>query len=336
MNRLLVAALAAFALSAALLSGCAGSGQSPASAGTAGAQSGNANDKIEVVCATFPAYDWVKQVVGDNADRFDITYLMGSGVDLHSYQPSVDDIATISNADLFVYVGGESDRWAGDAVGTVANPDLRTVSMLEAVGNSAVEEELVEGMQPEKGSGAGEEPEYDEHVWLSLRNAETIVDAIAEQLAQVDPDHASDYTANASAYKEQLSKLDGRYAETVKSADKDTVVFADRFPFRYLAKDYGINYFAAFSGCSAETEANFETIAFLANKLDELELNSVLVIETSDQSLARTVIETSKAKNQDILVLDSLQSATQDEVDAGKTYLGTMEDNLAILKTALA
>lgn len=322
-----------------LLAGCAGASQNGSNANNT-----SSNDTVEVVCATFPAYDWVCQVVGDRADRYNIEYLMDNGTDLHSYQPSVEDIAKISKADLFIYVGGESDGWAADAVQTADNPDLHAMSMLETVGDAAVEEEVVEGMESdehEHGDEAdndeerGEEAEYDEHVWLSLRNAQTLVDAIAAQLSEIDPQGAKSYAENATAYDAKLADLDRRYAKAVADGAHKEVVFADRFPFRYLTEDYGISYYAAFVGCSAETEASFETVAFLAKKVDELGLGSVLVIEGSSQDIARTVVQNTREKNQKILVMDSLQSTTRADVEAGKTYLSAMEQNLSTLADAL-
>ena len=333
MKNMLRAVVVAAVLCVGLLAGCANTNQ----AASADAQ----EHKIKVVCATFPAYDWVTQVAGDRIDDFEITYLMDSGVDLHSYQPSVQDIAKISDADLFVYVGGESDGWAEDAVKAASNSSLRTVNMMEVLGDSAVEEEVVEGMQAEEeeaeASAEGEEePEYDEHVWLSLKNAQELVDAIAVQLADADSSHASEYSANAAAYKAKLAELDGAYESAVNAAAKKTVVFADRFPFRYLVDDYNLGYYAAFVGCSAETEASFETIAFLAQKVDELGLSNVLVIENSDEAIAKTVIANTQGKNQGILVMDSLQSVTAGDIASGKTYLGAMEGNLASLTAALS
>ena len=348
MKKPLTAALAACVLFIGVLAGCAGNTAVPQSGSVSSSPgSSDGETKVKVVCATFPAYDWVRQVVGDKTGRFDITYLMGGGTDLHSFQPSVDDVAKISGADLFVYVGGESDAWAADAVKAAANPSLRTVNMLEAVGAAAVEEEVVEGMQPEaehageaahEGEGSheeGEGPAYDEHVWLSLRNAQLLVSAIADGISALDPENAALYSANAKAYQADLAALDGRYQDAVKHAAKDTVIFADRFPFRYLVDDYSLKYFAAFVGCSAETEASFETVAFLAKKVDELGLPAVLVIEKSDEAIARTVREATNAKGQQILVMDSLQSATRAEADGGKTYLGVMEENLGTLSAAL-
>ena len=361
MKNKLITAAAAVLLCGGLLVGW-GSGEQKSAEPAADA----ASEKIEVVCTTFPAYDWVMQVVGDQAANYEITYLMDSGVDLHSYQPSVEDVAKITDADLFVYVGGESDEWASDIIASSGGPDLHTVSMLEAVGDAAVEEEIVEGMhadehehEHEEGEAAEDEdheheededheheegedheheegPEYDEHVWLSLKNAQTLVNAIAGELSEVDAENAAVYTANASAYCAKLAELDASYADVVKAASKSVVIFADRFPFRYLVDDYGLTYYAAFVGCSAETEASFETVAFLAQKVDELEAKSVLVIENSDQTIAQTVIQNTKTKDQTILVMDSLQSTTDAEVAEGKSYLGTMEQNLVVLTTALS
>ena len=338
----LIALFAALGLSLTLLSAC-----SPTSNKPLEAQNG-APSKISVVCTNFAAYDFTRQVIGECGDRFDVNYLTGSGVDLHSYQPSVEDVASINKADLFVYVGGESDEWARD---TAADIDgLHSVSLLDAIGSAAVEEELVEGMSTGHDESEGDDsdhdhatsdddhddtPEYDEHVWLSLKNAQIIVDAIADELGRVDPDSATTYAEHAAAYKQQLAELDKSYSDNISQATYDTLVFADRFPFRYLTEDYQLSYYAAFPGCSAETEASFDVVSFLAKKLDELGVDSVLVIEDSDQNLARTVINTSQAHNQQILVIDSLQSASHADIEAGKTYLSTMENNLSVLMDAL-
>lgn len=324
-QRALVVIALALALCVMSLSACGGS----TTASVAG-------DKIEVVCATFPAYDWTRRVVGGESDRFDITYLMGNGVDLHSFQPSVEDVAKIADADLFIYVGGESDQWPSDAVRAADNPNLHSLSLLEAVGDAAVEEEIVEGMKAEEEDEASDEKEYDEHVWLSLKNAQVLVNALADELAEIDAEHAEAYRTNAKAYVDELAKLDARYAEIIQKASHDTVVFADRFPFRYLTEDYGLSYYAAFAGCSAETEASFDTVTFLAKKLDELNVGAVLVLENSDQKIAQTVVQTSKDKNQKILTVDSLQSTEQSEVDAGKTYIDAMEANLSVIAEALS
>ncbi len=289
------------------------------------------SDTITVVATIFPEYDWVREVVGD-AD-VDVILLVDSGVDLHSFQPTVDDILTISTCDMFIYVGGESDEWVEDALAEATNEDMIVINLLETLGEGAKEEEIVEGMEAEEEDE--EEIEYDEHVWLSLKNAQIFVNEIAQGLASIDTDNADVYVANAAAYKAELVALDEEYADVCANANFDTVLFGDRFPFRYLVDDYGLSYYAAFVGCSAETEASFETIVFLAEKVDELGLNTVLTIESSDGKIAETIVENTTDKNQQVLVLDSMQSVTASDVEAGVTYLGIMEDNLSVLADAL-
>lgn len=297
------------------------------------------NDKqIKVVTTIFPEYDWVKEIAGDEASNMDITMLLDNGVDLHSYQPTADDIMKISDCDLFIYVGGESDAWVEDALQEAVNKDMKVINLLEVLGSSVKEEEVVEGMEAEEEeeeAGAEEKPEYDEHVWLSLRNAKVLCKAIADELAQIDTENADTYQENEKAYADKLDELDKRYQETVDSSSQKTLLFGDRFPFRYMADDYGLSYYAAFVGCSAETEASFETITFLAGKTDELGLKNILTIEKSDQKIAKTIIENTKEKNQGILTLDSMQSTTSDDVKEGATYISIMENNLNVLHEAL-
>ena len=494
-----------------------------------------AASKKSIVCTTYPEYDWVMNILGKNASNFDVTLLQNKGTDLHSYQPTVQDLAKISACDLFVYVGGESDEWVEDALKNARNKNMTVINMMEVLGDAVREEEIVEGMQEseehehghdhhheaeahnhsaeihaddikdrslaefngewqslypvlmagsleeyvehqaeEKGKSEedmkaeiaakwncgvktvtvkgnkitltyddgktvsgkysyagyavkkndegkitnvrykfeskdkkvpryvmfndhgyapadkvthfhfyfgnngfdefmdskivsyfvdsklsahecedlllghnhdlhaeghhhhdGEEPEYDEHVWLSLRNAAAITQELSKAVQKLDSKNAALYKANADEYIKQLNALDSEYAKVVAQAKIKTVVFADRFPFRYLADDYGLSYYAAFAGCSAESEASFETVVFLAKKLDELGLSSVLTIEKSDKKIAKTVISATKAKNQQILEMDSLQSVTQKDIKSGKSYLDAMKQNLETLKAAL-
>jgi zinc transport system substrate-binding protein len=323
-------------LLAALLAGC-GSALA-AGNGSGNASSETADGKIKVVTMIYPEYDWVMEIIGGEADRFQVTCLTASGVDLHSYQPSVGDMTKISESDLFLYIGGESDSWAVDATETMVNPENRSLGLMELLGDGLKEEEIVEGMEAEEEDEdevESGEPEYDEHVWLSLSNAKIFVNAITETLADVDPEHAETYRTNRDAYLQKLEDLDARYREMIAGAAKDTVLFGDRFPFRYLVDDYGLKYYAAFVGCSAETEASFETIVFLANKLDELDLSYVMVIENSDRSLAQTIIDSSRNRDRQIAQLNSLQSVTADDIAAGVTYLSVMEENLEVLRSVL-
>ena len=474
------------------------------------------SNKLSVVTTIFPEYDWVREILGDKAESTDLTMLLNSGVDLHSYQPTADDIVKISDCDLFIYVGGESDKWVDDALKEATNKDMKVIDLLEVLGDSVKTEETVEGMQetehahdhskevstfedhevqdrslsdwagswqsaypfaldgtlddafaamaeegemtadeyktyyqngyktditniniegdhiaftyedgkkvgsdykyigyyiqnwstgtkaamyrfeavdrtsgapiyiefndhmiesaapehfhirmsnesfdaivdPEnswptffpadmtgeelcehmEGHGHAHEEEADEHVWLSLKNAKTLVAAIADALQELDPDNKSTHAANAAAYIEKLSALDGAYQSAVDGAARKTVLFGDRFPFRYLVDDYGLHYYAAFAGCSAESEASFETVSFLAKKVDELGLPCVLTIEGKNHKIAETIVENTAEKNQKMLTMDSMQSTTSEDVANGTTYLSVMEQNLGVLKEAL-
>ena len=332
----------------------------------------DANKKLSVVCTIFPEYDWIRELVGDKKDNYEITYLLDKGVDLHSYQPTAEDIAKIANCDLFVYVGGESDGWVKDALKESKNDKMQVVNLLETLGTNVKEEEVVEGMQEEdehdhdhgkkedtdhdhedadhehehkedadhdhdheEDGHHHDEVEYDEHVWLSLRNATLLVNELAVRLQTIDPENKDYYAGTAASYTAKLGDLDSRYLAAVKKAKNKTVLFGDRFPFRYLVDDYGLKYYAAFVGCSAETEASFETVAFLAKKADELKLNNVLVIENSDQKIAKKIVETTNAKDQKIVEMNSMQSVTADQIADGATYLGIMEANLKALEAAL-
>jgi zinc transport system substrate-binding protein len=471
------------------------------------------NNKIQIVTTIFPEYDWVKQILGDRAEQAEITMLLDNGVDLHSYQPTAEDIMKISSCDLFIHIGGESDSWVEAALQEASNDNMKALNLMDILGDSVKTEEVVEGMQEEDHHShedeinqeeiedrtlsdfAGEwkslyplllegkldafceqqaencddsavtaedflnqyktswktevevihvensqitftytdktqrsaaytyagyqtmeneegeiigvryqfetdstdapkyvqfndhgykpeesqhfhvyfgnesfedlmkaetnpffvkkektdgeiaeelmehghhhEEERDEHVWLSLKNAQIICKAISESLQEIDPDNKEVYSTNADAYIKELISLDEKYQNTVEKAVQKTILFGDRFPFRYLTDDYGLTYYAAFPGCSAESEASFETIVFLSGKVDELGLKNVLTIEKSDRKIAETIVGNTKEKNQKILALDSMQSKTSDDLEAGDTYLSVMENNLEVLKEVL-
>ena len=289
--------------------------------------------KLQVIATVFPVWDWTREVIGDT-DGIELSFLLDNGVDMHSYQPSVQDIVRISQADAVICVGGESERWLEDAFAGAVNPDQQALKLLDALGDSAREEETVEGMEAEEEENE-EGPALDEHIWLSLKNAQKLVPVIASVLSRIDPANADSYSANAQAYCLKLAELDARYAQAVEEAEHKTVLFGDRFPFRYLTEDYGLTYYAAFAGCSAESEASFNTIIFLAGKVDELGLSAVLTVEGAGHRLAETVVSGTREKSQRILTLDSLQSTTAADAAAGKTYLTAMESNLEILREAL-
>ena len=329
-------------------------------------EKGNSN-KISIVCTTFPQYDWVKNILGEEAERFNVTLLLDNGVDMHSYQPAVKDIATAGSSNLFIYVGGESDTWVEDALKEAKNKDLKAINLMETLGNSVKEEEVVEGMQEERESlghsheksskekqeqtqkeshensqeingqkeAADEEPEYDEHIWLSIRNAEIMVKNIEKAIEQLDSDNAKVYQNNAENYIKKLDTIDKQYANTIQNAKYKAILFGDRFPFRYMADDYDLKYYAAFAGCSAETMAGFETVTFLAKKADELRLPVILTIENSDGRIAEAVKSNTTKKNQKILAMNSLQSVTKEQIADGITYLQVMQENLSVLSEAL-
>ena len=288
--------------------------------------------KLSVVCTIFPEYDWTRAILGKRAADTDLTLLLANGTDLHNYQPSTNDFLKISRADLFIFVGGQSDAWTKDALKEAANKKIAAIDLMKTLGSRMKNEETVEGMEKDHDEGG---PSYDEHVWLSLKNAAAACAAIADKLCETDPQHADEYRKNEAAYAARLGALDREYAAAVKASPVKTLLFGDRFPFRYLADDYGIRYYAAFPGCSAETEASFRTIIFLAKKADELGLRHVMVIDGSNRTVARAIIQTARKKDLKIVTLDSMQSVTAKQIAAGATYLSVMRSNLAALKEAL-
>lgn len=279
--------------------------------------------KIKVVAANFPEFDWTRSIIGGDEKFFELTLLTADGVDLHSFQPSAQDIVKISECDVFIYGGGESSAWAEDALNTAADKNRVVVNLIAALGDNVKHENHDRHL------------EVDEHVWLSLKNAQILCDAITDALIKVAPAQAAELRANNDAYKAQLAALDEKYRDTLAAAQGKTILFGDRFPFRYLVDDYGLNYFAAFAGCSAESEASFQTIKFLAGKVDELNLPCVLTIDGANHRIAETIIANTTRKNQKILSLDSLQSTTLLDAEHGATYLAAMEKNLSILSAAL-
>jgi zinc transport system substrate-binding protein len=311
----------------------------------------NDEDKLNIVCTTFPQYDWVSNIIKGNEENVNLTLLMDKGGDLHNFQPSAFDIARVSGCDIFIYVGGESDTWVDDALKEAVNTGLTAVNMLEALedNGSLFAEEHVEGMEA---SGHNHEEheydeahehedhnedgyEYDEHVWLSLKNAIVLNEYICHVLSEADEENAALYRKNCENYVAELEALDNEYKKTVEESLNDTLLFADRFPFRYMVEDYGLNYYAAFEGCSAETEASFNTVAFLSDKLSELGINAVAVIDGSDERLAKVIIENSDNEDREIVVFNSLQSVSKNDMEKGMTYLLAMEGNLKVLKQAL-
>ena len=316
--------------------------------------------KLSIITTIYPEYAWTKEILGARTDSVNLTLLIKNGIDLHSYKPTAHDVAKIASADMVIYVGGESDEWIKDALTASPKKGRVEINLMEALGDRVKAEEIVEGMQAEEEhhhehAEAHEEHEHhdehaeahehhhhdeevenDEHVWLSLKNAEILVKKIAEELSKIDAAHASAYKQNTEAYIAQIQSLDAEYRTAVESAARKTVLFGDRFPFRYLVDDYGIKYYAAFVGCSAESEASFETIAFLAGKMDSESLPSIFIIENGNKKIAKAVLAASKkSQNAQILTINSMQSITEEQINNGINYLSLMRANLENLKKAL-
>ena len=288
--------------------------------------------KLQVVAAIFPEYDWVRQIVGDD-DSVELTLLVDDGVDPHSFQPAVSDMVTAANCDLLIYGGGESDQWLTKLEAT--NPNRETLVLLPLLGAQAHQEEVVEGMEAHEEDEPEGDAEMDEHVWLSLRNASLFCQAITDALCRLNPGKADTYRANLAAYQQQLDALDKDYRSAIDASPNRTIVVCDRFPFRYLVEDYGLSYYAAFPGCSAETGASFETVVFLSDKVKELGLNALLVTESSDGRMAKTVAQNAGSPDMPVLTLNSMQSVSGESAKS-LDYLTVMSENLRVLKQALA
>lgn len=310
-----------------------------------------------VVCSGFSQYDWIRNILGEQLGNWNVIRLNEKGTDMHSYQPTAKDVLTIVNADLVIYTGGVSEEWIETIV--TENPDFEGQAYCLLEKGAAKEEVTVEGMYS-KGHNHEHEYEhahdyenkstydhhdsadeehghkdlssYDEHIWLSPANAITFCEELSQILSLLDKSHKSTYLSNSKNYVEQLSSLQEDYKYRLGNCSKNTLIFADRFPFLYLAEDFGLKYYAAFPGCSAETEANFDTIIFLADKLTECKLPALLITESSTDSMAKTIIKTSGISTTEIYSLNSLQSVTNPET----TYLKVMEKNLEILEKVLS
>lgn len=286
---------------------------------------------LDIVCTIFPQYDWVQALTEGN-DEIDLTLLQSSGIDLHNYQPSAADKVKILKCDLLVYVGGESDKWVEDMLTDPAgNPDRKVLKLLDHV-DALDEEEVPGGEHDHDDEQAGAK---DEHVWLSLKNAHRLAEALGGVLGAVDPEHRALYEENTNAYVAEIDALEKEYAEAMQAPKRKILLFGDRFPFRYLVEDYGLTYYAAFSGCSAETEASFEVIETLVEAVNSNALPYILVLESSDKKIAEQIRKSTETKNQTILVMNSIQSVTQRQIEGGANYLSLMKENLETLKKAL-
>lgn len=300
------------------------------------------NRKIKIVATIFPIYDIVRNLIPN--DNYELTLLLDSGIDIHNFSPTAKDIAKLAEADLFIYVGGESDNWVDKTIESSQNNRIIRLNLMESLSHITKEEEVVEGMQSEhEDHGEHEEhdghdeheAEMDEHIWLSVKNAKEITKVIADELVKLNDENKTVIENNANNYLRQLDELDRKYIEVTEKKKYDTLLFGDRFPFRYLVDDYGIDYFAAFSGCSAEAEASFETIVFLSKKVDELGLRHVCVLEGKEPKIAETIISSCESKDVDIVYFNSMEGITDVNDALNTNYIKIMEGNLEAYSKAL-
>lgn len=296
------------------------------------------NNKLNIVTTIFPTYDFVREIGGENVD---VNLLLKPGQESHSYEPTPKDIINIQNSDLFIYVGGENDVWVDEILESMGDKKPETLKLLDIT--NTLEEEIVEGMEDshsedehshdeDEHSHSEDEHTIDEHVWTSPKNSILIVEEINKRLSQKDEVNAELYNLNAEKYIESLENLDNQFRNVVDNAKRNVLLFGDRFPFRYLVEEYGIEYYAAFSGCSTETEASPKTIAFLINKVQEEEIPVVFTIEFSNGKIADTIVEATNTKK---MLLNSGHNLTKEQLESGVTYLSLMEENVEILREAL-
>ncbi len=291
--------------------------------------SNNNNDdgKISVVTTIFPQYDFVREIAGD---KVNLTMLLSPGAESHSYEPAPQDIIKIQNSDLFIYVGGEGDVWV-DTILKSDSKKVNSLTLMECV--DTVEEEIVEGMEEEEEEKDEDEPELDEHVWTSLPNAVKITERICDELCTLDPENADEYNKRTSEYIGKIETLDSRIRKTVSEGKRNTIIFGDRFPFRYFADEYDLEYYAAFPGCSEDTEPSAQTVSFLIDKVKKDEIPVVFGIEFSNKKLCKTI---SDATGAEILEMHSCHNISNEDLKSGTvTYLSLMEQNAENLEKAL-
>lgn len=310
------------------------------------------DDKITVVCTNFPLYDWTRQILGES--DAEVILLLDNGTDMHSFQPSAEELIQIADCDMLVHVGGESDAWLEDALAANPNEERVVVNFMEVLKDDIKEEVYTEGMQTEHthedgsvcnaehehdahdGESYHEETVMDEHVWLSLRLATKACETIEDALCKVLPENEDSIRANGETYMNELLALEQEYSDAMSGTPaRSVIIVADRFPFMYLMDDLGLQYYAAFPGCSTESEADFETVVFLAEKVNECNADTLLITESGTDTLANTVFENAGTNDGDIAVLHSMQVVYNSDIEAGCSYLGYMEENLEVLKQVL-
>lgn len=293
------------------------------------------NGKINVVATIFPEYDFLHQIAGNHIN---LTMLLKPGAESHSYEPTPQDILNVQNSDLFIYVGGDSDAWVDSILESMDQSKMRIVTLMDCV--DLVEEETVEGMEPEKEAAdvvstaeAGTEAtEMDEHVWTSPKNAVFIVQKLCNELCEADPINSEDYKKNTENYINKLKDLDHQFQDVVDHSVRKEIVVGDRFPFRYFVDTYGLIYYAAFPGCSTDTEPSASTVAFLIDKVRTDKIPVVFHIELSNEQMCNSISNATGAKKE---LLNAVHNVSKKDFDAGITYIDLMEHNVEVLKEAL-
>jgi zinc transport system substrate-binding protein len=283
--------------------------------------------RLSVVTTIFPAYDFTREIAGD---RVNLTMLLPPGAESHSFEPTPRDIIAVQKSDMFIYVGGESDDWVDRILEAGDMSRVQIITLMDCV--DVVEEVIVEGMEEPEEEGEEEEVEYDEHVWTSPRNAILIVRKIADALERLDAANAAEYEKNAESYIAKLAELDAKFKALADGAKRRTLVFGDRFPFRYFADAYGLDYYAAFPGCSTETDCSAATIAFLINKTRAEKIPVVFHIELSNEKIADAIAENTGARKS---LLHAVHNITKRDFDRGVGYYDLMSQNLVYLREAL-
>jgi len=305
-------------------------------------QTKDSPEKLSIVTTIFPPYDFARQIAGDKAD---ITMLLAPGEECHTFEPSPQDIIDIQNADVFIYVGGESEEWVDGILSSFDTGDMKIINMMDIA--DVVEEELVDGMEAEEENesdsdnekasltdtnDSSEEKEYDEHIWTSIDNAQVITQAICEALCEIDEPHQADYTNSCERYLSELSELKKDIGRVVKNAERKTIVFGDRFPIRYFANEFDLKYYAAFPGCAEQSEPSAGTVAFLIEKVEEEKVPVVFYLELSNGKIAKTIADSTSAQT---LQFNSCHNVTMDQFLDGVTYVDLMKENMAALEKAL-
>lgn len=286
-------------------------------------------DKLTIVSTNFPGYDFARAITMDNTN-VKVKMLLKPGAESHTFEPTPEDIKTIKNSDIFIYVGGDSDEWVDDILNDIDTDKTKIIKLIDLV--DAKEEVTTEGMESDEKEESEEEAELDEHVWTSPKNAIEIINKLKKEIINIDNDEKSNLESNANHYVNKLNDLDTEFKSIVKTAKRKEIIVGDRFPLRYFVDEYGLSYYAAFPGCSEQTEASAKTISFLANKVKEDKIPVVLKTELSSGNIANTI---AKETNTKVLEFNSAHNISQSDFDAGITYVDIMTKNAEVLKEAL-